>query len=54
MTVDDLIRNLTNLREHGLPGTAIVKAWNGDTEKLECVTGLLYDDDEVEFCTDEN
>lgn len=31
---------------------AVVKVFNGDTEQLETVTGFLFDDEEVEICSD--
>jgi hypothetical protein len=54
MTVAEMINQLTLLREHGLAGTSVVKAYNGDTEQLEEVTGFLYCDESTEICTDEN
>jgi hypothetical protein len=53
MTVDDIMAHLQMLKDGGLSGGAEMKAWNGDSEQLESVTGFLYDDNEVEICTDE-
>lgn len=52
-TVDDLITTLQMLKKHGLPGTAVIEAWNPDMEALEPITGLLYDEARVEICTDD-
>ena len=43
MNVDTLIDRLITLREHALPGTALVKAYDGDSGKLEEATGFLFD-----------
>ncbi len=53
MNVDTLIDRLITLREHALPGTALVKAYDGDSGKLEEVTGFLFDNESVELCTDD-
>jgi hypothetical protein len=53
MTAQALIEQLTNLIAHGLNPKAIVKSYNGDTEQLEEVSGLLYDNEQVEICTDD-
>jgi hypothetical protein len=54
MTVSAAIRILTGLCEHGLSGLSVVKAYDGDSGRLENVTGFLYDDYELEICTDED
>lgn len=53
MTVDGLIEHLTYLRQHGLSGSAIIKTYNADTKDLLPVSGFIYDDNEVEICTDD-
>lgn len=52
MTVDSLIEHLQMLKTGGLSGTAVVKAYDGNSERLETVTGFLYDNATVELCTD--
>ena len=52
MTVDDMIIHLTHLREHGLSGSALVKAYDGDTCSYQEVTGAVYDAKTVELQTD--
>lgn len=51
-TVDELISTLQMLKTGGLLGTAIIKAWNPDEEKMVEITGLLYNENFVEICTD--
>jgi len=53
MTVESLIAHLQNLVAHGLSPDSIVKAYDGGVEKLMPVTGFLYDNNEVEICTDD-
>lgn len=53
MTVDEVIAHLQQLVAHGLSPSAIVKAWNGDSNQVEPVTGFLYNENEVEICTDD-
>lgn len=52
MTAGAMIRQLQNFIEHGLKPTAIVKAWNGDSNEWQPVTGFLYDAESVELQTD--
>ena len=54
MTVESLVAQMLNLMAHGLSGKAVVKAFNGDSGHLEEVTGFLYDNEQVEICTDDN
>jgi hypothetical protein len=54
MTVQDLIDNLQMLMKGGLSSTAIVKAFDPNSEQMEPVSGFLYDNKTVEVCTDED
>lgn len=48
MTVESLIELLKICNPK-----AEVVAWDGDSESIESVTGITYDDAEVEICTDD-
>lgn len=53
MTVNELISQLRNLVAHGLAGDSLVMAYDGDSGRVEPVTGMTYDDESLEFHTDE-
>jgi hypothetical protein len=54
MNLRELINKLEEIIRCGIPETAVVLAYDGDSEGLEPVTGFLYDAANVEICTDEN
>ena len=53
MTVDELIEHLTMMKKTGVKGSAQIRAWDGDSERMEPITGFLYDKDNVDICTDD-
>jgi hypothetical protein len=54
-TLDGLIACLTDARAHGARGDSVVKAYDGDSEAEEPVTGFIIDNDSglIRLYTDE-
>jgi hypothetical protein len=52
MTVQGLIERLTLMVQHGTKPTAIVQIFNSDIGGPGVVTGVLFDNDHVELCSD--
>lgn len=53
MTAEGMIERLQTLIAHGLNPKAIVKAWDGDSEQYQPVSGLLYHNQTIELQTDD-
>lgn len=53
MTAQELIKALQELIDHGMPSHVVVTAYNGDDEEVVPVTGILYDNEALEICTDD-
>lgn len=54
-TLDGLIECLADARKHGARGDSVVKAYDGDSEQEEPVTGFVIDNDNglIRLYTDE-
>src|SRR4051794_2484376 len=55
-TLDELIAALKDARDHGAPGSLRVKAYDGDSEQLESVTGFITSiaDNQLVLYTDDD
>lgn len=53
MTLSNLIEQLQDMRDHGVSGNAVVRAFDPDSAAYEEVTGMLCGTDGVTLQTDE-
>jgi hypothetical protein len=52
MTLDEMIRRLTELRDAGNPGTDVMEAWDPEEERYMPVTAFIFgDNDRIEILT---